>query len=432
MHAIAGWRPGRELLWLGSIAVALVAIVLEQLTHGAYERFRAFAETSPTLAFWAPPLGFAAIAWATVRYFPGAEGSGIPQVMAAAERVDVSARRPILAARVMVGKVLLTAASLGVGASAGREGPTVQVGAAIMRVFSGRVRESARLLVVAGGAAGIAAAFNTPLAGAVFAIEELAHSFEDHTHGETLRAVVGAGLVSFALLGNYAYFGTTSVGLPVGQAIAPILGCGVLGGLFGGLFARSLLAGEAWLTDGAGARAFPGGVVARHPVVRAFVLGFVVACVGLVSHAPVMGSGYAEARAILEDGVSLGAAFAPAKFVATLATYLSGVPGGLFSPSLAIGAGLGQSLAPLFPAAPVAAVVILGMTGYFTGVVQVPLTASIIVMEMTSDPSLSLPLIVTAFIAYGVSRRVAPRSLYRELAHRFLRRLDDEEAASIA
>ncbi|MGE4352378.1 MAG: chloride channel protein, partial [Bdellovibrionales bacterium] len=108
------------------------------------------------------------------------------------------------------------------------------------------------------------------------------------------------------------------------------------------------------------------------------------------------------------------------KLLATVLSYISGLPGGIFAPSLAVGAGVGGQIAPFLPDVPFAAVVILGMVGYFSGVVQVPITATIIVLEMTNDQSLSLPLLATAFIAFAVSRLICPSPLYRSLAQSFL------------
>jgi len=123
---------------------------------------------------------------------------------------------------------------------------------------------------------------------------------------------------------------------------------------------------------------------------------------------------------IMTGGGELPASYPVLKMLATLGSYLSGIPGGIFSPSLATGAGLGSTLSVLMPDTETGAVIILGMVGYFTGVVQTPITALVIVMEMTQDTALVLPLMATAFIAYITSRIVCPESLYPELAKTFL------------
>jgi H+/Cl- antiporter ClcA len=274
------------------------------------------------------------------------------------------------------------------------------------------VEEEDRAL--AGGAAGIAAAFNTPLAGIVFAIEEMSRSFQHRTSGTILTGVILAGVTSMAILGDYPYFGYTSAALPLDQAWIAVVLCGCACGLFGGLFARLLIAMS---------RGLPGrvGVLARaRPVAFSAACGFALALIGLISDSTTYGTGYAEARSLLEGTLELPAEYGVLKFLATLVSYASGIPGGIFAPSLAVGAGFGHNLSQLMPYAPVGAVVLLGMVGYFAGVVQAPITAFVIVIEMTDNHNMVLPLMATALIASAVSRLVCPRPLYRTLAERFM------------
>jgi len=144
----------------------------------------------------------------------------------------------------------------------------------------------------------------------------------------------------------------------------------------------------------------------------------VLAVLGFASDDTIYGTGYGETRAILEGGAT-PQSFGILKLAATLVSYASGIPGGIFSPSLAVGAGLGQNLALLLPAAPLAAVVILGMVAYFSGVVQAPLTAFVIVVEMTRDADMALPLFAASLIGSGVSRLICPRPVYKALAKGF-------------
>jgi H+/Cl- antiporter ClcA len=123
---------------------------------------------------------------------------------------------------------------------------------------------------------------------------------------------------------------------------------------------------------------------------------------------------------MVEDHSSLPPVYALLKLAATVVSYVSGIPGGIFAPSLSIGAALGSILAPVVPGAPVGAMILLGMTAYFSGVVQAPITATVIVMEMTANQSLTIPLMATAFLSFAVSRLVCRRPLYGALARRFL------------
>jgi H+/Cl- antiporter ClcA len=154
-----------------------------------------------------------------------------------------------------------------------------------------------------------------------------------------------------------------------------------------------------------------------RPVLFAGLCGVVVALLGVSTHFT-WGTGYAAARAMIE-GVNAPWWFGPAKLVSTLATAVAGLPGGIFAPSLAVGAGVGNLLRWLFPGDPASAVVILGMAAYFTGVVRAPLTAVIIIAETTGSRGLMLPLFAAAFVADWASQRVCREKLYHGLARGF-------------
>ncbi len=127
-------------------------------------------------------------------------------------------------------------------------------------------------------------------------------------------------------------------------------------------------------------------------------------------------------RHLLEGGADIPQSFGALKLLATLVTTISGIPGGIFSPSLAAGVGLGADLAPLLPSVPHGAIILLGMVGYFAGVVQAPITAFVIVLEMTGDDAMAVPLMATAVIAYGASKLICPKPIYHALADFFLAR----------
>jgi H+/Cl- antiporter ClcA len=166
----------------------------------------------------------------------------------------------------------------------------------------------------------------------------------------------------------------------------------------------------------------------RHPVWFAAGCGFVLAVLGWLSGGNTYGTGYEQARLLVEGHAQLPFGFALYKFAATVVSYWSGIPGGIFAPSLAVGAGLGHALAPLLPSAPSGAVVLLGMVAYFSGVVQAPITATVIVMEMTDNQNMTIPLMATSMLAFGVSRLVCRRALYGALARRYLIAIERDRA----
>ncbi|HHH43853.1 MAG TPA: chloride channel protein [Gammaproteobacteria bacterium] len=404
----------RILLWSGAIIVGLVASGFAITTEHTNNWFHLLVDVSPWAPFIVCPLGLMLVSFLTRRFFPGTQGSGIPQSIAALQIPEHTSRTVLLSFRIAFGKILLTLIGLLSGASIGREGPTVHIGAAIMFSLGRFARFPHHYmdkgLILAGGAAGIAAAFNTPLAGILFAVEEMGRSFEERTSGVLLTAVFLAGVTAISIQGNYTYFGSTAATLDIAQMLVPVTVCGVAGGLLGGLFSTALIKGSSYITP----------LIRRRPLLVASLCGVGIAGAGFLSGNTAYGTGYLEAEAILTGTSTLPESYPLMKMLATLFSYLSGIPGGIFAPSLATGAGVGAEISGWLPGFPTSAIIILGMVGYFTGVVQTPITAFVIVMEMTDNHGLLLPLMATAFIAYLSSRLVCPEPIYRVLALNFL------------
>lgn len=410
------------LFWGGAVGVGLAATAFALGSDYAHVMFRRMVAVSPWLPLLVTPLTLAAVAFLTQRYFKGAEGSGIPQTIAAIRMQEGSQRDRVLSLRLAAAKVLLTCIGVAGGASVGREGPTVQVGAALLYNLSRLVRFPRHLmergLIIAGGGAGVAAAFNTPLAGIVFAIEEMARSFEERSSGILLTAVIIAGLAAVYVQGNYTYFGATHGALTGATGWVGVLVCGLAGGFLGGGFSRILLAFAA--------HGLPGrvGIYMRaRPVRFAATCGFALALIGLASGGAVYGSGYDEAKHLLEGSGDVTAAYGLWKMLATFVSFISGIPGGLFAPSLSTGAGIGHVVAQLLTQADAGALIVIGMAAYFAGVVQAPITAFVIVMEMTDNHQMVVPLMLATLLANAISRVVCPRPLYKALADSYLARM---------
>ncbi len=413
-HALSAsaWRT-RVVFWGGAFTVGALAALIAIASEYANEAFHLVIARSLWFPFAISPLGLMFVLWLTRRFFPGSEGSGIPQAIAALRIKGSAQRLQLLSVRIALGKILLTFLGLLSGASIGREGPTVHVGASIM-FYAGRIarfprHEMERGLILAGGAAGIAAAFNTPIAGIIFAIEEMSRSFEQRSSGTLLIAVIVSGVTAVALLGNYTYFGSTNAALSPGAwALVPL--CGIVGGFAGGTFSVILINGSRMLAPW----------MRRYPYVVAAGCGLALATIGWLSGGTAFGSGYHEARGIVTESAQPALLYPVWKLLASAVSYLSGIPGGIFAPSLATGAGIGADLAHWFPSAPIAAAIVLGMVSYLSGAVQTPITAFVIVMEVTDNHAMLFPLMAASFIAYGTSRLVCQEAVYRELAKRFV------------
>lgn len=403
--------------WTGAILVGLVAVGFASCANQIAVWRAELLSWHSWIMFILSPAGFALSIWLTRTAFKGAQGSGIPQVIATLHMADLKMVDKVLSLKIAIGKIALTLLGLASGASIGREGPTAQIGASIMHAFGTFAHLShvgaRRSLILAGGAAGVAAAFNTPLGGIVFAIEELSHSFEHRTTGTVLTAVVLSGVSAIILMGNYTYFGHTNANIPIGWEWGAVLACSIVGGLSGGLFSRILIEVSRGIPGQAGQW------VKKHPIYFAALCGFALAVLGALSHGAIYGTGYEQAKAIVLGHNSYPTSFFVLKFLATIVSYCSGIPGGIFAPSLAIGAGMGGWIAHFFPHTTIGMVVLLGMVSYFSAVVQSPLTAAVIVMEMTDNQQILLALLAASFLSYGISSFIS-QPLYGTLAEKFL------------
>ncbi|WP_326543429.1 chloride channel protein [Pseudorhodoferax sp.] len=416
-------------LVLGFAALAgLSVVVLTVLADGAMDWFLAQRATRPWMALvWTPALS-AAIVWAVRRWCPGAAGSGVPQVCAALDpRVEPAERGRFVSLRLSAAKVLAVSGGLLAGLSTGRQGPSVQVAAGVMlaarRWLSPRSGVNERELLVAGGAVGIAAAFNTPLGGIVFAIEELTRRIEQRNSGLMLAAIVVGGLVAVSVFGNFSYFGRVHVDVVAWWGLLLPGALVALGaGLFGGLLARLLIASSTGLPDRLSAWR------RQYPVRFAAACGFVVAAIGLVSQGAAVGGGHHHTRELLAAGPGqehVLLTYTGLKFVASWLSAWSGVPGGIFGPALSIGASWGADVAAITGSPHLPALIALGMAGFLAAVTQAPITAMIIVMEMTDGHAMVLSLMGCALVASLLSRLVS-RPLYATLSERLVRELRGE------
>lgn len=407
---------------LGAVLVGIVSTGFGLLSHQANQLFVTVADRAPLAPLIMTPLGLVLVTWLARRFFPGSEGSGINQIIAA---LEMRTKAPVVSLKLAVGKILLTLIGQSCGASIGREGPTVHVAASIMYSMRHLARfppdYMARAMLLAGSAAGISAAFSTPLAGVVFAIEEIARAFTARIAGIVTLAVILSALVAMALLGQQSYFGTDSVASvdDLGDWLAVGL-CGVVAGLAGGLFALCVVKGSRLLVP----------IVATNPLSVAFLCGCVLVTTGALTDYQVMGSGYDIAKSVVIDRAETDPLYPLYKFIASLASYLSGIPGGIFAPALSTGAGIGVDLHRIIPVSSLEVMVLLGMVGYFAGAVKSPITGFVIVMEMTNDQNALLALMATAMIGYGVSYAISPHPLYHSLAQLFLEKQEREAKAS--
>lgn len=406
------WRD-RFVMWLAAATAGLAVVAFTALARIAADLCqRVYSENPYLLLLFTPLIGMLVLAL-TRRFTPMAAGSGIPQVMVAMNPdLPPGWVGQFVSMRIAVTKILLGSLGLAAGYSLGREGPSVQIAASVMHGFRGLLSAKSRIkpadLILAGGAAGIAATFNAPLAGILFAIEELSRRFEERASGVIISSIVLAGVVAISIYGNMTYFGHINVTHPSLDDIIPIVCCVLIAGVFGGLFSKLLMS-----------TAIGPGVVLRQwrqrrPYLFAGVCGLLVACIGVFGSPSLLGTGYEYTQGLIAGTETTSWMGTAGKFMATLLSYWSGIPGGLFAPSLAIGAGIGNDVGTLM-FLPSQILIAVGMVAFLAAVTQAPLTAFVIVMEMTSSHDLILVLMVSALVANVISKLMTT-PLYKTLA----------------
>ncbi len=411
--SFSAWKQ-RLVFWLGAVFVGLLIVAMTLLSEWAADTYRILSQQFFWFNFIVAPLGLSLTAWLTFRFFPGSERSGIPQVKTALEIKDhLDDRNRLISLKIAIGKMILPIMGLLSGASVGFGGPAVHVGASFMSSIGKAVKFPAhymeRGLILAGSAAGFAAMFSAPLAGIIFAIEEMGRALEEKISSLVLTAIVFSGVTAYALLNNYIFFNDKSFIMPWGESWLAIPLCGIIGGFFGSLFSKIVIRGGRFLKR-----------TGLSIIVIAFASGGMIAILGYYSEGASFGTGYAQAKAILTHSHSMDPLFPFYKMLASCATFFSGIPSGIFVPSIATGAGFGVNLANWFPIAPAQAMILLTMTAYFSGMLQSPLTSFVIVMEMTGSHEILIPLMATAFFATATSRLVTPVPLYRALCDSYI------------
>jgi len=420
LQLLSSWKT-HIVFWLGAIVVGLSSVALTVGSEHMSALFRELHQQYLSYSFLFTPIVLTMLAWITFTFFPGSERSGVPQVKAALQPSKAAQEKPLLSFRIIVGKLFLSIGGIFAGASVGLGGPAIHIGAALMTYFARFAQFGPhyleRGLILAGSSAGFAAIFSAPLAGIVFAIEEMGRSLEEKTSGLILTAVIFAGATALIIHGQYVFLDNRSTFFPWGKAWAIIPICGIATGFMGGVFSLILLKGGPFLKS----------ISFLSPLKIAFLCGIIISILNYLSDGATAGTGYQETKNYLLHAETMSAEYPLMRMLASIATFFIGIPAGIFVPSLSVGAGIGANIAEWLPIAPVSIVILLGMTGYFAGMLQAPLTAFVIIMEMTNSHDLLLPMMATAFIANGTSKLICPLSLYAGLTQNYLKPEPNEQ-----
>ena len=404
-------------LWTSAIVAGGFAVAYAL----AFRHLEAFARTwaaaGATWYFMSPAAIFAA--WAIVRFLaPDAGGSGIPQIMAANDLDYEGAGRArvdrLLSLRTMVVKVISSLLCVAGGGAIGREGPTLQISASLFHLLGRGVRRftptQEQTWIVAGAAAGLAAAFNTPLGGIVYAIEELGSQHFLKVRTAVLSAVIIAGVVAQIALGSYLYLGLPNLqNINVGFLPWAVV-TGALSGLCGSLFGLTLYKLSALRAK----------LSVFWQAVAALTCGLIICELTRVTP-PAIGPGVEIMTDMLFRGRVADFSLVATRVFATSVAYLSGAAGGIFAPSLAMGATVGSLLTQWLHLDHPNLMILLGMIGFLTGVVRTPFTSFILVVEMTDRHSAIFPMMIAALSAQSVAHLVDTHGFYERTKARFTR-----------
>lgn len=359
-----------------------------------------------------PVIGSLVTGYLLVRYFPGARGSGIPQT-----KIALFLQSGVIHLRTVLGKFWCSSVSLASGIALGREGPSVQVGAGIASVLGrqfGLSPANAKALVPIGASAALAAAFNTPIAAVLFTLEEVLGNLHARVLGAIVISSATSWMVLHLLLGDEPLFH-----VPAYQLVHPVefifyAALGAAGGLVSTLFVKLLL----WLRKHF--LRMPAWTASLQPVAG----GLLVGIMGLFVPA-VLGVGYGHVSDALNNRLALGTMIllVALKLVATAACYASGNAGGIFGPSLFIGAMMGGAFGAgahfIFPdyTGSVGAYALVGMGVAFAGIIRAPMTSVIMIFEITRDYSIIVPLMIANLMSYFISSRFQKKPIYEALMH---------------
>lgn len=401
-------------LWIASILTGLVAVGYEHAFEVFEELAKAVFQLNPYLLFLVTPLCFIVSRWIVITFAPNAKGSGIPQLMAAVEAADTPKKHwvdsllnlPVLLVKLASSLLLL----LG-GGAIGREGPTLQIAGSIFQLTYRFIpthwhRVSQKIMLITGGASGLAAAFNTPLGGIVYVVEELTKSHIGQFRTAVFSAVIIAGMTAQLFLGSYLYLGFPRIKpLPL-EMIGWVLLIASIGGLLGAYFTRLILAFHRWLAPF---------FQSYKQWITTFIIGILFATLVYFVGEQAMGTGKSLINTILfKPQVETQWYLFPARFVASTLSFLTGGAGGIFATSLSSGAALGNALNQLFQITPEHhnLMVLIAMIGFLTGVTRTPFTSAILVLEMTDRHSAIFYFLLAGMLANVAASFVLKRSFY--------------------
>jgi len=408
--------------WLAAFISGGVAVLYANLFSLAEKGTRLIYEWYSWSFFIITPLCFVLAWWLADKYSPFARGSGIPQVTAAINLTNSRSSKRVnslLSIRVILVKVLSSLVMVFGGGVIGREGPTIQISASIFKKVNDFLPDwypkiSKRNMIVTGAAAGLAAAFNTPLGGIVFAIEELTKTHFNLFKSALLTGVIIAGLTALSFLGPYLYLGYPNLkGITVGIIIM-IIPLALITGAAGSGMGKAILylfkRKQALKTK-------------SKKLLFLILSGLVIAALAIFLDERMFGSGKEiMITSLFTDNKELPWYMPILRLFGPVISFSTGASGGIFAPTLSAGASIGAVCANWFKMTSVETnlMILCGMTGCLTGVTRSPFTSSIIVLEMTDSHNVIFYIMLTAVLANLIASSVSKKSFYDYLKDHYI------------
>ncbi|MBP1163685.1 H+/Cl- antiporter ClcA [Chryseobacterium sp. PvR013] len=417
--------------WIGSVITGFFAVMYAQVFAWGEHLMNFIFDWHAWMIFIIAPVGFVLSWWLVKEFAPNAKGSGIPQVMAAVELANPKEHRKIrnlLSIKIIFFKILSSVILVIGGGAVGREGPTIQIAGSVFRKVNEYLPEwwpkiSKKNMIMTGAAAGLAAAFNTPLGGIVFAVEELSKTHINYFKTALFTAVIIAGLTAQTLAGSYLYLGypkTNDVSLMV---MLPIILVAATAGILASQLSVVMLTLNSWKkkklkTD-------------KSNVIFLIICALIIASIAYFINREILGSGKEIMERVLFTKDKHEDWYVPIlRMLGPALSFTSGGAGGIFAPALSAGASIGSVISGAIHLTPneTNVVVLAGMVAFLTGITRAPFTSAIIVLEMTDRHSLIFHLMLAGMVSSIASILVSRHSLYDVLKVNFLTELRGKDS----
>ena len=416
--------------WIGSVITGIIAVMYAKLFVWGENLMNYIFDWNAWMIFIIAPVGFVLSWWLVKEFAPYSKGSGIPQVMAAVELANPKEHtkiRHLLSLKILVFKILSSLALIIGGGAIGREGPTIQIAGSVFRKVNEYLPEwwpkiSKKNMIMTGAAAGLSAAFNTPLGGIVFAVEELSKTHINYFKTALFTAVIIAGLTAQTLAGSYLYLGypkTADVALTV---MFPVILVSGIAGILASQLSVIMLSISKWKrrlkTD-------------RANIIFLIVSALIIASLAFFVNREILGSGKEIMNRTLFSDNKHEDWYVPFfRMIGPAFAFTSGGAGGIFAPALSAGASVGSVISGWIQLTPneTNVVILAGMVAFLTGITRAPFTSAIIVLEMTDRHSLIFHLMLAGMVSSLISIIISRNSLYDMLKVSYLQELrkDDE------